>query len=136
VPLDIRPQLLRAYVETRYVAGPAVARVGRRCESMDALLARLGIRQAIFVTAWNPLSRRMASGWNRRMQQRLAGRLRRFRMMPADGAWRGWHEAHLLVAADPRVVVVLARRFRQRAVVVVQRGRAARLLLLRRLIRA
>ena len=136
MPAGICPRLLRAYVETRYVAGSAVARVGRRCEAMDALLARLGVRQAIFITAWNPFSRRMPSGWNRRMQQRLAGRLRRFRMMPADGAWRRWHEAHLLVAADPRVILAVARRFRQRAVVVVQRGHAARLLLLRRFIRA
>ena len=49
----------------------------RRCDGarrltapprMDALLARHGARCAVFVTAWNPFSRRMPAGWNRRMQ--------------------------------------------------------------------
>ncbi len=107
-----------------------VVRIGRRSLAMDALLARIGSRTAVFVTAWNPLSRAMPANWNRRMQRCLGERLRRYACLPADGALRRWHEAHLLVAAHPRPVVRLARLFRQRGVVLVARHQAARLALL------
>jgi hypothetical protein len=82
------------------------------------------------VTAWNPRSRRMPDGWNRRMQQRLRECLRRFAMIDAAGSLGGWHEAMLLVAGDPRPVVRFAARFRQRAVVVLGVNTSARLWLL------
>jgi hypothetical protein len=97
---------------------------------MDALLARIGARTAVFVTAWNPLSRRMPEAWNRRMQRCMSERLRRYASLPADGSLRGWHEAHLLVAADKRPIVRLARVFRQRGVVLVARLGPAQLVLL------
>ena len=106
-----------------------VVRVGRGVP--DALFAQLGAREAVFVTAWNPQSRRMPSGWNARMQQRLAERLRRFVLVPADGTLGRWHEAHLLVVADLRPVLRVARIVRQLGVVAIRRGQSARLVLLR-----
>jgi Protein of unknown function (DUF3293) len=82
------------------------------------------------MTAWNPGSHRMPEGWNRRMQHRLRQCLRRCKMLEAEGSLHYWHEAMLLVAGDPRRVVRLAVRFRQRAVVILRRGRKARLRLL------
>lgn len=164
-----------------------VVRIGRHAPT--ELFVRLRSRTGVFVTAWNPLSRRMPDGWNHRMQQRLqaylppihvagdpalvpsswpglcrpstsvpdardkdvaggakAGHddgddgaggsvasrlgLRHRVVLPAEGSLHRWREAHLLVAGDPRPVLRLARRFRQRGVVVVKRGRAARLVLL------
>ena len=64
------------------------------------------------------------------MQQRLRQCLRRFAVVDAEGSLHRWHEAMLLVAGDPRPVVRLAVRFRQRAVVILRRGRKARLRLL------
>ncbi len=122
--------LLRAWRETAYVAGAAVVRIGRRSAAMDAVLAGMGARTGVLVTAWNPLSRRMPEGWNRRMQQRLGARLRRCASVAAAGSLRRWREEHVLVAGDPRPVVRLARVFRQRGVVVVARGRVARLVML------
>ena len=90
-----------AYLRTAYEAGGVVVRIGRRSAAMDALLRG---RHAAFITAWNPMSRRRP---------------------------RGWAERHLLVAGDPRALAVLARRFRQAAVVAVAPGRAARLVMLR-----
>lgn len=127
----VTPRLLRAWRATDYVANAVPVRIGRRSPAMDALLARIGARTGVFVTAWNPLSRAMPAGWNRRMQRRLSERLRRHVMLPASGSLRRWHEAHLLVAADPRPVVRLARLFRQRGAVLVARHQAARLILLR-----
>lgn len=125
------PRLLRAWRATDYVADAAVVRIGRRSAAMDALLGRTGARTGVFVTAWNPSSRAMPAGWNRRMQRRLEERLRRHMTFPASGSLRRWHEAHLLVAADPRRVVPLARLFRQGGVVLVARHQATRLVLLR-----
>jgi hypothetical protein len=103
--------------------------IGRRVP--DRLLLQLGSRLAVFVTAWNPMSRRMPDGWNQRMQARLRERLRRFRSAPADGRLGRWREAHLLVAvADFRPVRRVARIFRQRAIVVVRPARLAQLVLL------
>ena len=120
-------RLERAYRASDYEAAGAVARVGRRCPAVDALLARLGVRQGGFLGAWNPLSRRMPPGWNQRMQARLRLAARRLPAATGSGGARHWREAHFLLGGDPRRVAVLARRFRQAAFVVVRRGQPARL---------
>lgn len=132
------PALLRAYRRTAYAAGGAVARIGRRSLALDALLARHGGRAGAFVGAWNPYSRLMPPGWNRRMGEALRRHARRLPHVPGEGTGQGgtaregtgrvWREEHLLVVADPRRVAVLGRRFRQAALVVARRGQAARLL--------
>ncbi len=120
-------RLLRAYRDTAYEAEGAIARIGRRGPGVDALLRRLGGRHGAFVTACNPLSRRMPAGWNRRAMQRLREQARRLRHAEGHGIGRGWREHHLLLAAHPRRAAMLARRFRQRAIVVLARGCPARL---------
>jgi len=95
---------------------------------MDALLRDHGCRDGVFITAWNPLSRRMPPGWNRRRQIALAERLRRVKVVAGQGRWRGWREAHLLVLAHPERVRRLARLFRQYAVVQVRIGQTVRLI--------
>lgn len=124
--------LLRAWKRSLYTAGPVAARIGRRDAALDRLLNELGTRSGGFVTAWNPLARRMPPGWNRRMMWRLhehAGRLPR---KAGRGVGRNWWEEHLLLGADPRRVIVLARRFRQGGVVIVRVGQAPRLVVLDR----
>jgi hypothetical protein len=127
-PRGISPRLLRAYHDTNYRADGIDTRIGRRCPGET--LARLDARTAVFLTAWNPWSRRMPAGWNDRMQQRLRQCLRRFRAIDAHGSLRRWHEDMLLVAGDPRPMVRLAARFRQRAVVILRDGDRTRLRLL------
>jgi len=120
----MNPRLRRAFHQTRYEAAGQVVRIGAH---HDLALPSL----AAFITAWNPFSRRMPPGWNARMQQRLRA------VAPAIlaegwGRGRGWAEQHLLAAGDPRRIAVLARRFRQHAIVLVAPRRPARLLILRR----
>lgn len=121
------PRLRRAFLATAYEAAGIVVRAGSRSPALDALLPG----PAAFITAWNPLSRRMPPGWNARMQARLRAMAPR---VLAEGAGRGhgWAEHHLLVAGDKRRIRVLARRFRQHAVVLVAPGRPARLCPVRR----
>jgi hypothetical protein len=124
----IPPRLLRAYRGTVYRAEGTEVRVGRRCPRK--LLERLDARTAVFLTAWNPRSRRMPAGWNHRMQRKLRPWLRRFKVVEAQGSLSRWHEAMLLVAGDPRPVARIALRFRQRAVVVLRYRASVRLWLL------
>ena len=125
----MRPRLLAAYRETCYDVGGIGMRVGRRCAAMDRLLLAHGVRTGVLITAFNPLSRLMPPGWNRRMQASLRQTLWRRRVLPASGSLRRWSEAHLVVFGDVPPVQRLARRFRQCAVVVVRLRQPARLLL-------
>jgi hypothetical protein len=122
--------LLRSWRNTAYTAGPVTARIGRRDAALDRLLHELGTRSGGFVTAWNPLARRMPTGWNGRMMRRLDEYARRLPRKAGRGVGRNWWEEHVLLGADPRRVIALARRFRQRGVVIVAVGQAPRLVVL------
>lgn len=127
---SIPPRLLRAFRATDYEAAGVTARIGRRSAAMDRLLSALGARRGAFLTAWNPGARRRPLGQNQRWDHALRSWLRRVRAEPGFGSGRGWREAHWLIAADPRWIAVLGRRFRQVGIVSVARGQAARLHLL------
>ena len=71
----------------------------------------------------------MPTGWNARALRRFDAAIRRLPHAAGHGGWRQWWEAHRLVAADPRRLTVLARCFRQRAIVVVARGAPARVVI-------
>ncbi len=128
----IPPNLRRAYRRTNYRVGELEIRIGRRSAAMDTLLASQGSATAILLSAWNPLSRRMPAGWNQRMHRALAEALHRHTILDAEGAWRGWREAHLMVYSQVAPMQRMARHFRQRAVVQVGRAQPARLLTVRR----
>ncbi len=123
--------LMRAFARTRYEAGGATVRIGRRSPALDALLRRAGAREAAFVTAWNPFSKPMPRGWNDRMQARLRKALGARVIADGWGSGQAWAERHLLAAGPPRRIASLARRFRQHAIVAVAPGRPARIWLAR-----
>ncbi|MGG5810454.1 DUF3293 domain-containing protein [Falsiroseomonas sp. CW058] len=118
-----------AYARTDYEAGGIVAHIGARSPALDALLRAGGVRRAAFVTAWNPYSRKMPRGWNDRMLDRLRGAARGRILAEGWGSGHGWAERHLLLAGDPRRIAVLARRFRQHALVAVAVGKPVRIIL-------
>lgn len=124
----LTPALLRAYRGTCYKVAGVQVTIGRRSQAMDALLSSHGAREAAFVTAYNPFSRLMPIGWNRRMQDRLAQAVRRRPVLAGMGQWRGWSEAHLVVICRSGHARLLARRFRQNGIVIVRLGQPARLL--------
>ena len=124
----VPPRMQRTYRLTRYQADGTDIRIGRRVP--DMLFDRLGSGTGTLLTAWNPFSRHMPTGWNQRMQRRLRHHLRRFVVLDAEGSLHGWHEAMLLAGGRPQPIIRLARRFRQSAVVVLRRGAAVQLILL------
>lgn len=123
------PRLIAAYRRSQYRVGGATIGIGARSAMADDILRRAHVREATLIGAWNPFSRRMPAGWNRHMDTRLRDHLNRHRWLEADGGAGGWREAHALVLGDARPALVLARRFRQRAVVVLRRGQKARLVM-------
>lgn len=118
---SLSPGLLRFYRRTDYVVGvgPAI-RIGRR-----------GTHRGILLTAANPGSRRMPSGWNARMNRRLLEAARRLDPVPAHGQFGPWREDGFLLSTSPSRARVLGRRFRQNAMVVLGNDGRAALLLLR-----
>lgn len=126
-------RLARAFRETAYEAGGLSLRPGHRCPQAVALLQRLGAREGAFVTACNPLARRQPPGWNDRAQQRLKQAARRWPTLPAESRplrrlHAGWREAQWLVAAPRPVSVMLARCFRQHAILSIDRRGMASIL--------
>ena len=121
-------RLARAYRASRYFAGAQAARIGQRAASLDRLLCAWRVREAVFIAAGNPFSRRYPDGWNARRQTALRERLRRFAFVEGQGGAGRWWEAHYFIALDARRGAVLARHFRQKAMVLLPRGGKARLL--------
>jgi hypothetical protein len=126
------PALLRAYRRTSYEAGGIKIHIGRRSPEADRLLLANGVRNAVFITAYNPRSRRMPSEWNQRMQTRLRHDLGRRPVLWGRGTAGHWSEVHLLVFGDPRPIRKLARRYRQYGIVIISRGQPARLVVVSR----
>ena len=120
------PAVLRSYRLSTYRAGAVLARIGRR---PDGFHGRSPV-PLLLLSACNPGGRRMADGWNRRMMRRLGEAMRRVAAVEGEGRLGRWSEPLLLAAMAPARGIVLARRFRQNAVVVLQPRRAARLVLL------
>ncbi|WP_431302442.1 DUF3293 domain-containing protein [Sediminicoccus sp. BL-A-41-H5] len=117
-----------AYRRTLYQAGEVRVRIGRHSAAADRWMARHAVREAGFITGWNPMSRLMPSRWNAAAQMRLTRDLRGARFVTGVGALRGWREEMLLVALPLRELARLARRHRQAAIVLLRRGEPARLI--------
>lgn len=89
------------------------------------------------------MGRRLPQGVNTRRMRALQQAARRLIYLTGQGtgqttwgATRGatnnpWAEDHLLILAPPGRLISLARQFRQRGIVIVRRGQAARILILR-----
>jgi Protein of unknown function (DUF3293) len=125
--LTVSAHLRQAYRATEYRAAGLILRIGRRSGGLDGLLSGMGAREAVLITAWNPHSRRVPAAGNARMMQRLQAALRRHTALPAESGAGRWIEAQFLAACPAAWAGVLARRFRQNAMVVLRPGQKPRL---------
>jgi len=126
--LRLHAGTLRIYAASAYeVAGEAL-RVGRRAPAIDRLLTRAAARDAVLVTACNPLGRRKPPGWNMRMMARLREAVRQRITFAGESGAGLWREAQILVLCAPAWGVRLARHFRQNAVLHLRRGQPPRLI--------
>ena len=120
------PAVLRSYRLSTYRAGTVVARIGWPPVGLDGR-NRVPL---LLLSACNPGGRRRPDNWNRRMMRRLDEAMRRIPHVGGEGRLGRWSEPLVLAALAPGRGIVLARRFRQNAVVLLRPRRPARLLLL------
>lgn len=120
----MRLALERAYRATSYTVDGLLLRVGRRPFWPGAA--------AVLLTAHNPHSRRQPPGWNARMLRALDAALRRHAWREAESGQGAWREIQRLVEMDALAGRVLARRFRQNAVLVLKPHQPPRLVILAR----
>jgi Protein of unknown function (DUF3293) len=125
--LTISAHLRLAYSATEYRVAGCSLRIGRRSPTVDGLLAGMGTREAILITACNPRSRRSSANRNARMMGRLHAMLRRRTVFPAESGAGRWLEAQFLAAAPEAWASVVARRFGQNAMVVLRPRQKPRL---------
>jgi len=121
------PAIARAYRLSVYEGGGLTIRIGRRAEGAWPFP---GHAQIVLVSACNPFGRAVPAERNVRLMARSSPHLARLPYRDGVGRLGRWAEPLWLVAAAPARGMVLARQFRQNAVVVVQRGQQARLVLL------
>lgn len=137
--MNTPPEGLRvAYEATSYhvpdtPVGPLTIRCGCITESLDRLLDVAGSVTWAFVSAANPGSVQLDPSENLRRHEALLSHLRRYALpchigvgIGDDGSWPA-EESVLVLGLDETAAVALGRTFGQRAVVVGERGRPARL---------
>jgi hypothetical protein len=120
-------QLEAAYRRTHYEvqtpAGPLQLRIDEHCPRLEAVHAELGVRESVFLTAWNPHSVPQCAPRNAVAQARLDQQLAALGLT----IWPGWGrdpegkwpaEQSLFVAGLAREAAVqLAAQFEQHAFV-------------------
>lgn len=134
-------ELLREYERTRYVVlddhgiGRGSVGIGETSAEIDAVLADYGAANGVFITAWNPRSEPVAEDVNDEANDRLEADLSEAGsvILPHigvgyDPAWEPEHGFFALDLAESEAVQ-LATAHGQNAIVVVERGRPARLVL-------
>ncbi|GAB3739989.1 hypothetical protein GCM10028794_24190 [Silanimonas algicola] len=106
---DIDPVLRAAYRATHYVAalpsGEVLIEVGQKAPTVSAWLAGLGLHSAIFLSAWNPMSKPLSSKVNAIRHADLLSMVRNgpFPFVEAVGQSPdgSWSETSLLIAGVP-----------------------------------
>jgi hypothetical protein len=126
--MTISPHLATAYTRSRYQAAGLDLRIGRRSRALDGLLAGMGARQAVLITASNPNGRRAPAAWNTRMMAKLHAALGAHTALPAESGTGRWLEAQFLTAGPEAWMKRLGRRYRQVALVRLRPGQAPSLL--------
>jgi len=134
----LNKELIEQYRDSDYVVflePELVLRVGEPSERLDRLLEVHGAESAVFVTAANPHSEKKTAAQNAEAMSALEGMLEAagYPRYPGEGRndERTWREASVLAIGVFREnAMALGRLFGQNAVVFIEKGRPAELLLL------
>jgi len=128
-----------AYFRTLYwIEAPGerlCLRVGEPSPDLDRLLQRHAVREAAYVTAWNPFSRVRSEPENAARQREFVEEVRaQWQVLPGAGVGEdeAWKEPSLLILGIPRGdAMALGRRWEQNAILVAEAGRPVELVALR-----
>ena len=123
---ELRPDLLRAFLETRYeviLPGNSItARIGHRSPDIVRLLGALGVNHAAILTAANPFSKSLSDELNAERNMSLAAKALELRsvVIPAIGSAEdgSWKEPSLFLAGlSQEQACNLSDHFEQNALV-------------------
>jgi putative PIN family toxin of toxin-antitoxin system len=135
--MPLTPELIQAYEQAFYAldAGP-VLRIGAHSAELDRLLEAHGAATAAFVTAANPRGEERANAANESAMAALRASLS-WPWLPGEGRdpagrWRA-EPSVLLLGISRAEAEALGRRLEQNAIVFVEKGGPAELVLLRRM---
>ncbi len=84
-------------------------------------------KELVMFSAYNPGGRRKVDGWNRKMMEKLSLYLTNYYYVKGKGSLKQFSEPLFMVVMDLRKARVLARKFRQNAIVVLKYQRLSRL---------
>lgn len=115
------------YIKSIYQAGTVKIRIGYYPLNLPK---RYKSKKLVMMSACNPGGRIKAKGWNKRMMQKLSLYLSGYDYRKGTGTLRNFSEPLFMVTMDPSKAIVLARKFRQNAIVVIQEQRLSRLVFL------
>ncbi len=129
-----------SYLGTDYVVyhdgREVTVQIGQTAPELDAVLDLFGATSGVFITAANPRSEWRSEAINAAANAEMAALLREgnWRSLPhvgrsADGDWA--EDGLFVLDLEPSVGVALAEQFGQFAIVMVERGLPARLVLTR-----
>jgi uncharacterized protein len=134
--MPLTPQIIAAYDEALYVVDGLVLRIGEHSAGLDALLEAQAAASAAFLTAANPRGEQRSQAANEAAMQALRASLS-WPFRPGEGRdpqGRWSAEPSLLVIGIPRrEAEALGRKFEQNAIVFVEKGGAAELVLLQKM---
>ena len=126
MPADLAPDLLAAYLATRYHVrhgGGFDFHIERRSADLLALHAAERVDASAFLTAWNPESEGTPREENETRNAALRGDIEALglRVLPAEGIGpTGWREeSYLLPGISRDDAIALARKYGQNAIVVI-----------------
>jgi putative PIN family toxin of toxin-antitoxin system len=134
--MPLTPQLIVSYQEAVYVAEGLVLRIGEPSAELDALLETEAAATAAFLTAANPRGEQRSHAANEAAMQTLRASLSwPFREGEGRDPQDRWPaEPSVLVIGIPRTEAeALGRKFDQNAIVFVEKGGAAELILLQKM---
>jgi len=131
-------QLLQSYRNTDYrVEGEPTftIRIGERCATLEALLSARDLKEAAFLTAWNPWSQPTSEADNTAAQDRLARDLTAsgYTVLNGEGVGLGgdWppEPSFLILGIARDTATALSKAFGQNAYVHIRTGQPAELIL-------
>lgn len=136
----IAPHILQAYRQTHYhvfAAAPFTLQIGQVSAALRAAHARYGVRYSAFVSACNPLSRRLESADNaarhRALMEQLASRTMAFLEGEGRHPDNGWpaEQSVLVFGLTLAAARALGKRLEQNAVLWCGPAARAELIVLR-----
>lgn len=116
-----------AYQQSLYQAGSVITKIGRYPEGIPERLRKSVL---VMFSAYNPGGRLKPLGWNRRMMHNLEQYLCRYEYFLGKGSLKAVSEPLFMVNIPVPKVKVLAKKFRQNAIVAIRFQRKSKLIFL------